>query len=142
MIKETIFNHHYTEKMSEVNKIKKLEPIKGEDFRETQKYLMDKSIENGRMSFHIRTQMFKDIPGDFIFRNDTDKLKFKHCAEDQVFTKSHCLECPGRMDIKKDLDLSKIEDIVKFFQKLLNERANSETPKVLPEQAALHDSFY
>jgi hypothetical protein len=29
-----------------------------------------------------------------------------------------------------DLDLSKIEDIVKFFQRLLNERADSETPKV------------
>ena len=46
------------------------------------------------------------------------------------------------MDIKKDLDLSKIEDIVKFFQRLLNERANSETPKVRPKQVALYDSFF
>ena len=77
VIKEAIFNHHYTEMKAEVNKMKKLEPIKGEDFRETQKYFMDKSIENGRMSFQIRTQMLKDIPGNFKnkFRNDTEKLK-------------------------------------------------------------------
>ena len=132
VIKEAIFNHHYAEMTAEVKKMKKLEPIKGEDFRETQKYFMDKSIENGRMSFQIRTQMLKDIPGNFKnkFRNDTEKLKCQHYAEDQVFTQSHRLECPGWMDIKKDLDLSKIEDIVKFFQRLLNERANSETPKV------------
>jgi hypothetical protein len=61
--------------VAEVNKMKKLEPIKGEDFLGTQKYFMDKSIENGRMSFQIRTQMLKDIPGNFKnkFRNDAEK---------------------------------------------------------------------
>jgi hypothetical protein len=126
VIKEAIFNHHYTEMMAKVNNMKKLEPIKGEDFRETQKYFMDKSIENGRTSFQIRTQMLKDIPGNFKnkFRNITEKLKWQHCTEDPVVTQSHC---PGWMDIKKDL--SKIEDIVNFFQMLLNERANNENPK-------------
>ena len=53
VIKEAIFNHHYEEMTAEVKKMKKLEPIKGEDFRGTQKYFMDISIENGRMSFHM-----------------------------------------------------------------------------------------
>ena len=46
-------------------KMKKLDPIKHEDFKEAQKYLYDKSIENGRMAFKVRTQMIETIPGNF-----------------------------------------------------------------------------
>ena len=58
------------------------------------------------------------------------------------WSRGRCRKYLGWMDIKKDLDLSKIEDVVKFFQRLLNERANSETPKVRPKQVALYDSFF
>ena len=77
VIQEAIFNHHYAEMKAEIDKMKKLEPIKGEDFRKTQEYFLDKSIENGRMSFHIRTQMLKEIPGNFKnkFRNDTENFR-------------------------------------------------------------------
>ena len=89
---------------------------------------MDKSIENGRLSFKVRTQMLENIPGNFKnkFRNNKDKLKCRHCSSDQVMTQSHCLECPAWMEIKKDLDTTKIEDLVKFFQRLLTERAKDE----------------
>ena len=56
-IKNAVFNHHYKEMKEEVMKMKKLDPIKHEDFKEAQKYLYDKSIENGRMAFKVRTQM-------------------------------------------------------------------------------------
>ena len=40
------------------------------------------------------------------------------------------MECPGWMGIKQDLDLTKIEDMVKIFRRrLLNERAKSENPR-------------
>ena len=97
VIKEAIFNHHYTEMKSEIDRMKKLEPIKAEDFMETQQHFMDKSIENGRMSFQIRTQMLKDIPGNFKnkFRNNKEKLECQHCPAQQVLNQSHCMECPG-----------------------------------------------
>ena len=36
---------------------------------------------------------------------------------------SHCLECPEWGDIRKGLDVKNINDLVKFFQILLAERA-------------------
>jgi hypothetical protein len=127
-VKDAIFNHHYAAMTEEIVNMTKLEPIKNDDFRETQEYFKNKSIENGRMSFRIRTQMLDEIPGNFKnkFRNDKDKLKCYHCESNQIMTQSHCMDCSAWTDIRKDLDLSKIEDIVKFFQRLLIERAKSE----------------
>ena len=124
VIKDAVFNHHQFEMKAEINKMSKLEPIKADNFLEVQDYFMDKSIENGRLSFKIRSQML-DIPGNFKnkYRNQKEKLKCQHCQSDQVMTQSHCLDCPAWTDIRKNLDLTKIEDLVKFFQKLLAERA-------------------
>ena len=106
----------------------KLEPIKMDNFKEVQNYFLDKSIENGRVSFKIRSQMLENIPGNFKnkFRNQKEKLICRHCQTEQVMTQSHCLECTAWVDIKKDLDMTKIEDLVKFFQRLLLERAKPE----------------
>ena len=128
-VQEAIFNHHYSEMKQEINKMKKLEPIKNEDFTEVQNYFLDKSIENGRMSFKIRSQMLENIPGNFKnkFRLDKEKLKCQYCESDQVMTQSHCLECTAWKDIKKDLDLTKIEDLVKFFKKMLSKREEDDS---------------
>ena len=45
--------------------MKKIDPIKDEDFRETQSYFRDKSIENGRMAFRMHCQIVDNIPGNF-----------------------------------------------------------------------------
>ena len=128
-VQEAIFNHHYSEMKQEINKMKKLEPIKNEDFTEVQNYFLDKSIENGRMSFKIRSQMLENIPGNFKnkFRLDKEKLKCQYCKSDQVMTQSHCLECTAWKDIKKDLDLTKIEDLVKFFKEMLSKREEDDS---------------
>ena len=128
-VQEAIFNHHYSEMKQEINKMKKLEPIKNEDFTEVQNYFLDKSIENGRMSFKIRSQMLENIPGNFKnkFRLDKEKLKCQYCKSDQVMTQSHCLECTAWKDIKKDLDLTKIEDLVKFFKEMLSKREENDS---------------
>ena len=72
--------------------------------------------------------MLENIPGNFKnkYRNQKEKLKCQHCQSDQLMTQSHCLECPAWVDIKNNLDLTKIEDLVKFFQRLLAERAKPE----------------
>ena len=80
------------------------------------------------MSFKLRSQMLKDIPGNFKnkYKKDEEKLKCQHCDLDEVMTQSHCLECTAWVDLKKDLDLTNIDDLVWFFQILLVERTKNE----------------
>ena len=67
-----------------------------------QRYFKDKSIENGLISFRIRTQMLDEIPGNFKnkLKNDKDKFKCNHCEADQIMT--HCMDCSAWSDITKD----------------------------------------
>ena len=57
----------------------------------------------------------EEIPGNYKnkFRNEKEKLICQHCSQDQIMTQ-----------------IVKIEDMVKFFRRLLNERAKSESQKV------------
>ena len=69
-MKKAIRQHHHKE-IQEIKGMKKLDPVNKDDFLELQEYFMDKSLENGRTAFKIRTQMLEDIPGNF-------KNKFKN----------------------------------------------------------------
>ena len=80
------------------------------------------------MAFHIRTEMVKEIPGNFknkyrVRGTLTDGLICLECQEQTVMTQSHCLTCPAWTEMRNGLDLSKISDMVVFFRKLLVERA-------------------
>ena len=109
--------------------MKKLEPIKGEDFRTIQNYFHDKSIENGRMAFKIRTQMLEDIPANFKnkYRNNKEKLKCEDCDANELMSQSHCVSCTAWSDVRKDLDLTSIDDMVIFFRRLLSERSKDKS---------------
>ena len=80
VIKDAIFNHHYLKMKEEIDKMTKLEPIKAD-------YFLDKSIENGILSFKIRSQMLENIPGNF-------KNKYRYQKE-QAGT---CIGCEGTVD--------------------------------------------
>ena len=41
-------------------------------------------------------------------------------------TQSHCMDCPAWSTIREYLDLTKIDDLVKFFRRLLSERTKSD----------------
>ena len=86
VIKDAIFNHHYLKMKEEIDKMTKLEPIKADNFSEVQNYFWDKSIENGILSFKIRSQMFENVPGNFKnkCRKKKEKLKCQHCQSDQL----------------------------------------------------------
>ena len=62
---EAIFENHYKEMMEIIKAKSKLDAINGEDCRKVQDYFHDKSVENSRMAFRIRTEMVKEIPGNF-----------------------------------------------------------------------------
>ena len=50
---------------------------------------------------------------------------YKGC--EQVETQSHCMVCPQWASIRDGLDLTKIDDLATFFQKLLLARAKLKT---------------
>ena len=124
-IKEAISSYHYEDVKKELEKSTKLEEIKPEDFREPQKYMHDKSVENGRLAFQIRSKMVKDIPANFKnkFKNDSEGLKCKYCASNEILSQSHFLVCPAWKELRVGLDLKQIKDLTIFFRRLLLERA-------------------
>ena len=134
-VKKAIHQHHYTDLKKELSQSKKLDNIRNEDFSEVQTYFNCKSVENGRMSFKVRSQMVPDIPGNFKNKfkrkvGGEDGLICSYCAEQQVMTQGHCLECPAWVDIRKGLDLTNIADLVIFFRKMLAERSSMEAESV------------
>ena len=127
-VKNAIFENRYKEMVDIVKTKKKLEDIKEEDFREVQPYFMDKSVEKVRMAFKIRTQMVQDIPGNYknkyrVRGTESDGLACTDCDEGVIMTQSHCLACPAWSGLREGLELSKIDDMVVFFRKLLVERS-------------------
>ena len=127
-VRETIFENHYNNMIEIVKTKSKLDAINGEDFKEVQEYFDDKSVENTRMAFRIRTEMVKEIPGNFknkyrVKGTESEGLICPECQEQAIMTQSHCLVCPAWAELRDGLDVSKISDLVVFFRKLLVERA-------------------
>ena len=48
----------------EIDKFKKLDDVKNDDFTKVQSYFNEKSIETGRLSFNMRCSMLQEIPGN------------------------------------------------------------------------------
>ena len=65
VIKQAIFEHHYSDMVGVIKNQTKLDPIKNDNFEEVQEYFQEKSVENTRLAFRIRRQMVRDIPGNF-----------------------------------------------------------------------------
>ena len=125
-IKEAVLEHHDDELRDKIKRFEKMEHIKDEDFSQVQDYLKQKSIENTRTAFKIRCSMVEDIKGNFkskYRRNGGEEaLLCQDCDCGEIQTQSHCLVCPKWEDIRTGLEMEKLEDVVKFFQKLLAER--------------------
>ena len=61
-INEAVFYSNYKEMKQDLNKYKKLEDIRNEDFRSLPDYIVkEKSLDNVRMAYRIRSKMVKDI---------------------------------------------------------------------------------
>ena len=64
--KAAIIDHHYKDLKEQLGKSTgKLEKIKDDYFSEIQGYFSDKSVENTRMAFKVRSEMVPDINGNF-----------------------------------------------------------------------------
>ena len=103
----------------------KLEDIKHEDFRDVQSYMNNKSIAVGRMAFRIRCKMVADIPANFKnkYKRNEEGLLCKYCDDKEVMNQAHCTECVKWNEIRRDLDLTNIEDLVQFFINMMEEKS-------------------
>ena len=125
-VRKAVFEHHYDEIKAKISSSKKMMKHKDEDFAQIQEYMKGKSVENVRVAFRIRCEMVKEIRGNY-----KDKYKRKggeaallcqECPAQELETQGHCLVCPRWEDIRRGMDLTNIEDMVVFFQKLLKEK--------------------
>ena len=127
-IKEAIKHHHYKDMKAELDKSKKLSDIKHEDFSKVQNYFNGKSVEDTRMAFRVRSQLVPKIPCNFKnkYKKSASGLTCIYCKENVDMSQSHCLQCEAWGDIRRDLDLTSIEDMVAFFRRMLKEMASIE----------------
>ena len=107
--------------MSQFEGSKKLEDIRNDNFRVLQGYFNDKNLENARLKFKIRTKMLEKIPGNFknMYKYQENGLKCKFCPEEM--TQNHCIVCPGRVNMRKDMDMKNLDNLVEYFTDILNE---------------------
>ena len=118
--------------------------IKHENFRTVQPYMNIRSVEVGRTAFKVRCKMLLDIPANCKakFKNDDEGLLCKYCDEKCVMDQAHCLTCVKWEHLRKDMDVTDIEDLVQFFNKMLKEKEkiDSKAKKGPKNGTAQHDS--
>ena len=121
-IQKAIYKSHYEDMMSCFENSRKLQDIKNSDFSKLQPYFNDRSLENARIKFKIRTKMLENVPGNFknMHKNIENGLKCDLCPEEM--TQNHCVLCPGRMIEREGLDMNDLDDLVIYFSNILDKR--------------------
>ena len=116
---------------------KKMEKIAHQDFIQVQEYLHGKLVDRCRTEFRIRTEMLESFKDNYrskyrtLARGDEDEDPGLACSYCEVTpyardSQAHCLACPAWQDLRENLDLTFIEDIVTFFRRVLRARADRE----------------
>ena len=89
-----------------------------------------KSVENSRTQLRIRLEMLESFKDNYrtkyrtLGRGQEDRdlgLRCGDCGQSRD-SQSHCLICPAWMKARERLDLSCIEDVVIYFQRVLKGR--------------------
>ena len=121
-IKKAFKNSHYTDMMQKFEGSKKLEDIKNDNFRNMQDYFNDSDLRSARMKFKIRTKMVEKIPGNFKnkYKFQPNGLTCNLCPDEM--TQNHCEVCPGRSQLRQDLDMTNLDDLVTYFNIILSEK--------------------
>ena len=111
--------------------------VKHEDFTREQSYFNDRSVDRARTNFRVRTEMCENYKDNYrakyrtLARGEEDRdpgLQCGDCGQSRD-TQSHCLVCPAWATARKRLDLSDIEDMVTYFQRVLRGREDKEKEK-------------
>ena len=95
------------------------------------------SLNIARMAFRIMSQMFDELPCNFKKKyskrdnlsDQNDGLSCPHCQNGQLFTQKHVLSCLKWTELRKDLNMNSIKELVTFFKRLLEEKEKMELGK-------------
>ena len=95
------------------------------------------SLNNARIAFRIKSQMIDKIPCNFKKkyskrnnpRNRDDGLYCPQCENGQLYTQKHVLSCLKWIELRRDLNMNSIKDLVTFFKRLLKEKEKMEPEK-------------
>ena len=126
LVKKGVLENHEEELKKEVDSKSKLEGIKNEDMKRKE-YFKQKSLEDTRMLFRIRTRMvelkanFKNKPA---FRKDG--WLCEGCQR-EVETNCHVMSCQAYEQVRQGLDLDSDKDLVQFFKKVMKIRMEKKT---------------
>ena len=120
-MEEAIFFHNYREIKQDLQRYKKLDDIKDDDFTKMPDYMEDKSLENARMSFRIKSKMVQAIKMNFKSSHKGD-LSCEKCDSGSDETQCHTMMCDGWKKEREGLDLTLMSDMVIFFTRLLEEK--------------------
>ena len=85
------------------------------------------------MAFRVRSQLVNKIPYNFknnyrkhkdsegISDENDEGLKCHYCSDGGIMSQIHCIKCPAWGHLREGLNLTRIEDMVTFFTKLMEE---------------------
>ena len=120
-LEEAIYYHSYKEMKMEISELEKLEYIKNDNFTELPEYMKEKSLEKARMAFRIRSKMVQNIKMNFkgSYKNN---LCCDKCGDEELETQCHVMVCQGWEDVRAGLDMTRMEDMVIFISRLLEEK--------------------
>ena len=97
--------------------------------------MQGKSVDRSRTEFRIRTEMVKAFKDNFrskyrtLDSEDSDPgLLCNDCntTPGERDNQAHCLRCPAWRELRKDLDLTFMKDVVTYFQRVLKARTEKE----------------
>ena len=107
-----------------MEKSKKLEEIKHEDFRYLPDYIVkEKSIEKVRLAYRIRSKMVNDIKSNFK-NSHKGGLQCDWCESGAEESQGHAKECDGWEEERRGLNMDTMEDIIIFFKRILKRKSD------------------
>jgi len=123
-LKTAVEWHNIKETKEEMEKLKKLEGVRNQDFRKPQEYMKEISVEKARQAFRVRSKMIQSVKMNFknLHKND---LRCVKCGEEDE-TQEHVLACKEWKDFGMDLNMDQIKDQVTFFHRVKLEKDRME----------------
>ena len=88
-------------------------------------YLSSKSMKDVRDIFRARTEMTAGFRGNFHNMYRGGNVNCEGCGQVKD-TQSHATECPAYADLKEGLDFNSDGDLVAFFRRVMERRAEKE----------------
>ena len=95
--------------------------MKGEDYRKEQEYMVWKGVDKSRMAFRLRTRMLNKVKMNYKNMH-RGNLKCEECELDEEETQEHMVVCPGWAMELGTLDVTRMDDMVEFFTRVMRRK--------------------